>query len=812
VSIEGSVERMVNSPPGKMKPDSSGSAIGAARMDPAETYGFIAKQLQEYINSGSDSAWQKIRLRVDEIYKTAGTALDTLEAESPFMAEIKRQVSAGKKLLFKPNLVTLPLIDYKTHGPGVPGANTHWEFAAAVMRWFHDRASITYHQMAVGEAGMTLSTDTEAVSKELGRRVTPEAVMEGKYGEDYGGWGFYFTRKYLADCHPEDHRDDPFSGYRESLDGACLPPGQAADKLMLYNLNRPDEYSGRDVPVADGINFKSITIHKALIGGDRGIPGDNQDWPGCVLINLPILKIHVMELLTFALKNIGMGVYAMEARASSEPGTCKWKYSVPNVKVPFTKLKVPHRRWVLETDEDSLKPLRDARGEFIWGRTGGMEATIADGIQAVKGQNITMLHIGDAIECTNIYHSGMTGVVVPEGFVFASKDPVALDNLGARYLFNMVGMEDSEKIQKKYNIKSDIIQKTPFATQEGKNIVTVEGYDSSYSRYHALKHCEERGLGQLKFYIAGKDLREGGELASVNLHPGRIENGAFKELLTSTAYHASGKPLMDFQAGLMAYLDLNDKMTGADYKQQLLQFQDDNGDGVIDYLEGGKNAGSMAGFEYASVLMSSQADPLQVLKLRFLLAMAPARWTFKKWNTEGLETGEQALVGQAAARAYGMSQAKEEKSDTFYPGRVWGRGKWPSMQYVMHLIQMGRVYGPQLPERINVKMSPYGQAFAYADLKWNGGVYYNQQALEKSQDIITQYQQAVAAGEKPLPFTVYVPHGYGSLEGRQTPNVEETDNPELIFRAIFPDETWGELRLSDFPWLRTIVSDAPVLM
>jgi hypothetical protein len=808
-----SADRLVNSPIGKKPLDSAGSAIGAARMNPAETYIYIAKLLQEYINTGTESAWQKIRQRIDDIYLATSAALETLEAESPFLAEIKKQVLAGKILLFKPSIVTLPLIDYQTHGPGIPGANSHWEFVAVIMRWFHDKAGITYHQMAVGEAGMSISTDTAAVSRMLGRQLTPEAVMEGKYGNDYGGWGFYFTRKYLADCHAPDHIDDPFAGYQESLDGICLAPGEAGDKLMFYNLNRPDGSSGRDVPVAGGINSRSITIHKAVIGGNPEDRRDMKDWPGCVLVNLPLLKIHVLELLTFALKNLGMGIYAMEANSSQTPGSCKWKYSVPDVRVPFGKLKVPHARWVLQTDEDTLKPLRDVKGEFIWRRTGGMEATIADGIQAVKGQNIMTLHVGDAIECTNIYHSGMTGVIVPEGFIFASQDPVALDNLAACYLFNMVPMADTQAFQKKYGIKSNIIQKTPSARLEGKNIATTEGYDSCYSRYHGLKHCEERGLGQLDFYVAGKDLWQGGSLASLNHHLGRVDNSAFTDLVTKTAYYASGKPLMDFQAGLMAYLELNDKLTGANHKHQLLQHQDENGDGVIDYLEGGKNAGSMAAFQYNQVLMSSQADPLQVMKLRFLFSMVPARWIHKEWNNEGLETGERGMVGQAVSRAFGMSQARGERPDPLYPGRVWGSGKWPSVQYVLNLMQMARVYGFMFPDRIDAMMSPYGQAFAYADVKWNEAKYYNRQALEKREDIIGKYHQAVARGEKPLPFTVYVPRSYSSFNGMQIPNVEETDKPELIFSAIFAgNETWRDFRMSEYPWLKTVVPDTVVLM
>jgi hypothetical protein len=807
------IERLVETPIGKKPLDNAGAPVSIARMDPGETYIYISRLLQEYIDNGSEPAWQKIKLRIDDIYLTVSAAIEALETASPFLAEVKKQVAAGKKLIFKPNIVTLPLIDYTHHGNGIPGANSHWEFVACVMRWFHDKAGITYYQMAVAEAGMTISTDTAARSRMLGRKLTPEAVMEGKYGNDYGGWGFYFTRKYLAEVHGEKHTDNPMNGYQESLDGACVIPGQVKDKLMFYNLNRVDDANSRDVPVADGINFKSITIHKAVIGGNTEDPEDMKNWPGCVLVNLPILKIHVLELITFALKNIGMGIYAMEAKADNKPGSCKWKYSIPETRIPFGKLKVPHARWSLKADEDTLRPIRDSKGEFIWQRTGGMEATIADGINAVRGQNVMMLHIGDGIECTNIYHSGMTGQIIPEGLVFAGKDPVAMDNCAAHYLFNMVTMKETAKIQKQWGIKSEVIQKTPYTKIDGKNIVTTEGYDSCYSRYHTFKHCEERGIGKVDFHVTGKDLWEGGQLTAVNGRIGRVEKDKFTDLVTTTNYHASGKPLLDFQAALFSYLELNDKLTGASYKQQLLKHQDENNDGVIDYLEGGKNAGGMAGFAYNQVLMSSQADPLQAIKLRYLFSMIPNKWIHKEWNTEELETGEKGMVGQAAAQAFRMSQSPAESPDPLYPGRMWGQGKWPSIQYVFELMKYARVYGPMFPGRIDTNMSAYGQAFAYADIKWNGGKYCTKQAMEKHEDIVENYHRAVARGEKPLPFTVYVPRGYAGYEGKIFPNAKETSDPALIFTADFNGkEAWNDIKLSDHPWLKTVEPDTVVLM
>jgi hypothetical protein len=49
----------------------------------------------------------------------------------------------------------------------------------------------------------------------------------------------------------------------------------------------------------------------------------------------------------------------------------------------------------------------------------------------------------------------------------------------------------------------------------------------------------------------------------------------------------------------------------------------------------------------------------------------------------------------------------------------------------------------------------------------------------------TEYVQAVAAGAKTLPFTLYVPEGYGRVLGKPVPNVVETRDPEKVLRAEF---------------------------
>ncbi|MFC1958297.1 DUF362 domain-containing protein, partial [Chloroflexota bacterium] len=415
------LERVVESPLGRKQLDSTGAAIGASRVNPDNVYGPIPMLLKEYINEGSEKAWDEIGQRIDNVYFAVSTAMEALDSEEPFSAEVSELVAAGKLLLFKPNLVTLPTLDPETHDPALVGTCTPWSFLAAVMRWFHDKCAITYYRMAVGEAGTATSKAAIMASKVFGMNVTTQALMEGKCGNYFGGWGFYFARKYLAERLTSNQTDNPLNGYEESLEGTCLPPGDAKDRLMLYDLNKTgDNLSfGREVPVVGGLNFKSIIIHKAVIGGDPNDTEECRKWPGCVLVNVCKLKIHLHDLFTCAIKNLGIGLYPMEVKELDSNGKFHWKYAIPNLQTPCLKLRLPHTRWVPECDSDTLAPLRDKNGNYIAAETGGLQATMADCLQAIKAQGITIIHVADALEAVNINHCGPGCTSVPEGFVFA---------------------------------------------------------------------------------------------------------------------------------------------------------------------------------------------------------------------------------------------------------------------------------------------------------------------------------------------------------------------------------------------------------
>lgn len=489
---------IVSSPIGQVELDYRGSAIGAGRVNPEQILD-IPLLLKDVIDHHSQKAWNDILLKIDILYRGIISTLDTLENEVNFSREVKLRINRGQKLLFKPNIVSPSCIDRITHGPGIGSlaACTDWYFVAALMRWFHDKLGITYHQMSLGEGGTTMSASAAAYTLSLQGKVnvTTEAVLEGRWGDSYGGWGFYFVRKYLADTHLSGHSDDPMKGFEESITGACVPPGDADGKLLIYDINKiaNDGSNGRDVPVAHGVNFNSITLHKAIIGGNQSNPADVKAWPGCVLINVPRLKIHNLEIITCALKNLGVGLYPMEAQDQDYSDQIHWKYAHPHKTNPALKSGIPHSVWVTDIDDNTGLPRLDANGTPVVKKTGGLSGTMADVMEAVQDQDIMMLHVVDAIAPTNHYHAGAAMLAVPEGYTFASLDPVALDLFCARYLFTTVPLEQTKMLQNEKNLPIGFFQKVPVPEPDRQLIVSKDGYDSPVSRYKGFAYCRREG-------------------------------------------------------------------------------------------------------------------------------------------------------------------------------------------------------------------------------------------------------------------------------------------------------------------------------
>ncbi len=792
---------IVDSPLGEKKVDSSGSAISGVRMDTSKAYFQIPELLQKFINENDSSAWSVITDKINYIYSNVDCALTGLNRETDFGSKVQLEIRSGKKLLFKPNLVNPSVIDHETHGEALGAAIcTEWPLVAALMKWFHDRLNINYYQMTLGEASTSTFVVSAMYSKALGKTITTEAVFEGRSGDFYGGWGFYFVRKYLLECHPNTHKDNPMNGYEESIQGKFLPPGSAGNRLMVYDLNKVQDNTikGRTVAVPDGINFKKITLHKAIVGGNPQNKSDLKDYPGCVLVNVPKLKMHAQDLITNAIKNIGIGLYPTQ------------KYDFPHTVYPSLKGKLPHSPWVFEMDDDTRLPVKDENGEYITTKTKGLSGTQSDVIRAVQNENVFMIHITDTVNMINISHNADgRSVRVPEGYVWSSLDCVALDLFCARYCFKTLPMLYGAKLKEKNHWPTEFVHHVPVALISGSNISSGTGLDSPLFRYDLYRYAEERGIGQQKYYVTGWDSLTQMPMVSVGGHLGRIDNTQFTELMTKTLYYNPNTILHDLQLTILSYAKACDALTGTASFKEFMNTFDENRDGVIDYDEKG------LGFETAALII--QADTIDilvteaygVLKKSFKESALGAKNSSKDWNSQGHDFLKEGTLVAKAATAYRLSQLDNVHADLFIPGMFFGRGMWPSWHTVAYVQTTDLIYGSQSPSNISLG-SLYGSAFQYADKVLNAGVYtrstnpiindptafqYGDKYLApvdqniSAPDSIYRYFEAINNGAMPLNFTFYVPVGYGSMEQFKIPNVEETEDPGKIFTVYFK-EVW----------------------
>lgn len=788
----------IESPIGRKSVDAEGATIAGVRMDVQKAYAGIPSLLRTYINDNNADAWKDIKAKIDFIYDNLGYALVTLDDETGFAREIQRQVKAGKKVFFKPNLVTPGGISPISHGPGQGDTTcTEWPFMAALMRWFHDKLNIEYSEMAIGDAASSVSTTAVIYSQyySKGRKITNEAMFEGRSGEFYGGYGFYFARKYLAECHPAGHKDNPMNGYEESIAGKYLPPGKAGNRLMMYDLNRINVPSkGRTIPVPQGANFKKVTLHKAVIGGDPKDPKDMKDYPGCVLVNVPKFKIHSQDLLTNAIKNLGIGLYPQEAPSDDHPRGTHWKYGYPFKRNPGLKALLPHQTWLPEIDDKTMLPLRNKKGEYILKKTKGFPGTQADVIRATQNQEIYILHIVDAVEAINNSHTGGgMGIRVNEGFIWASLDCVAMDTFCARYVFKTIPMAEGRRLQKENNWPTEFVHRVPAAKIEGNSIVTGEDYDSPLFRYNLYKYCEERGVGQQNYHVVGWDTITNSSLASIEGHLGRIEGGKFEELIEKEMWHNPGSFLWDLQKTALTYIQVHDKLYGTTLYQEFMDAFDENGDGVIDYDEVGKKGQWGATTRAAAYSAHLRADGrFGFLKGAFISRILGLKCTRKNWNADGHDFYASSRLAQLVVMAFQMSRAGAEVPDLLNPPATFGNGKWPSWKFVSYMSTNSTIYGMGFPRRIDLT-GLYGTAFQYADKSQNDAAYTGSIHFDSNPDSLNKYLTTVSQGGKLLDFVLYVPAGFGKMGTQSVSNIQETDDPKKIFTASFRGgkEVWG---------------------
>ncbi|MBW2061633.1 MAG: DUF362 domain-containing protein [Deltaproteobacteria bacterium] len=790
----------INSCLGQRKIDTQGSPVGMVRMDVNHSYAGIGDLLMDYINNSDQEAWEKITAKINYTFENLNLALTPLNGETNFIHEINARVSRGQKLLFKPNLVNIHNIDPRTHGPGFGNtACTEWAFIAALMRWFHDNAGVSYCQMSLGEAATTMASAASLYSmiNPQGKAVTTEAVIEGKAGDFYGGWGFYFARKYLAETLEPSSAEDPMKGFDDSVAGNYIPPGHVADRLMVYDLNRicDDPNKGREVEVPGGVNFSSITLHKAVVGGNPADAEDTRSYPGCVLINVPKLKMHNIAIFTNVIKNLGIGLYPMQAASE---GGCSWDYSFPHTDVPGMKARIPHQVWEAEIDHETAMPKRDASGSYIVRKTGGLPATMIDIIKAVSNQGIFMFHAVDAIEAIDWDNTGFVpDTKRAEGLVFTGLDPVATDLLCARYVFSNVPLEEAIQVDLDDGTGGRFPQKAPVPKVEGSDIVTGTGYDCPLARDISFAHAEKNGLGQRKYYVVGHDILTGAPLVSLEGHLGTVKDGAFSDVFTQNLYYDVSKICWDLQLTSFKYLEAADSLEGASYKEKFLEAFDENGDGVVTYEDFGKK-GLWGVLLYTGAMSASRmgSELLGFMKGSFLSSMTTTKCCNPLWNPGGHDILDGFSMNVNCQVAYRLSRADNEGQDPFLPSLTWGKGRWPSFQFANY-VRIGTVlYGPDFPSKVNSEQGMYSQAFRYADLTQNQGRYALAEAAAPGSDALQLYVVEVKNGQaKPMDFTIYVPAGYAKFNGMEVPNIEETTDPNKLLTARFQDgqEIWAEL-------------------
>jgi len=785
---------------GDGKLDHLGSPLGVSRLNVDQSYRGIDLLLQKVIRQSDEKAWEEIEAKINYTYEKLDWALSALEKETAFLAVIKQRLEKGEKLLFKPNLVSAEGYEPYTAGQALGyTALTNWSFVAAVMRWFHDRAGISFYQMCVGEAATVMSSVAASYCflKPSGRAVTTEAVIEGRSDDFYGGWGFYFVRKYLAQVSDPSRGDDPMKGFEESQAGTYIPPGQVKDKLMVYDLNRicDDISKGREIPVPKGENFQSIILHKVICGGDRDNATDRERYPGSIIVNLPKLKVHSQAFFTNAIKNLGIGLYPMEVSRSD---SCNWEYATPPIKIPAVKGAIPHQVWIPELDPITCLPTKNPDGTYKVTRTGGLTGTMLDILDALKGQDLLMLNIVDAIEVTNHDHTGGgLGILEPEGLIVVGLDPVAIDLFCSRYMFSNVGLKEAEEAGLDDGAGGRFPQSVPVPTLQNGTIVTSSGYDCPLSRDACNKRAEKRGLGKRSYYVLGKDDQTGLPLGSFKGRLGIVDGDKFKEIVTSTFFTDTQKMPWDMQTTFLAYLSAVDQLEGASYSKNFLEAFDEDGDGVVSYEEYRKK-GLFGTTMFLGGLRSSLRaveDESENIRAAYALLATSLRCSNPEWNPQGHDFTREQQYGAVCRTAQLMSFSSEEHEDPFVPGLLFGKGKWPGFSLAYDKLIKQQLYGFKYPLRVGINCL-YGLACTYADFKQNDRQFMGRLRGAPDTKGPQKYVESVREGRmKPMDFTFYVPPGFGA----DLPNVEESSDPEKIMAVWFERGRvkWPDMRYQD---------------
>ncbi|MCK5343094.1 MAG: hypothetical protein KAR20_06805, partial [Candidatus Heimdallarchaeota archaeon] len=389
----------------------------------------------------------------------------------------------------------------------------------------------------------------------------------------------------------------------------------------------------------------------------------------------------------------------------------------------------------------------------------------------------------------NVDHQG-GGLKTAEGMVFAGLDPVATDLLCARYMFSNVPRKESLEVKLEGGTAGGFPQKVPIPIKDGTDIISKEGYDCLLARDFTFERAEKRGLGQMSYHVKGHDFLTDSPIISLKGHLGSVINANFSDIVTNTLFYDTYKVPWDLQRTALSYLAAVDELEGTNLKEEFIRHFDEDNDGVISYEEFGK-MGSMSVMLHLSAgyvsLMGT--EKLGGLKGFFKMMTSMYRYRDKRHNPYNTDIMKERILATTCAVAFGISRMQIEIPDQFAPGRMCGKGKWPSTQFVRYLQTGSMIYGPGFPMSIGVP-GLYGNALFYADLTQNGGQYAGSIRSQPDPQAINRYMKDVKRGNiEPLDFVLYVPEEFGKFARRSVPNVEITDDPAKMFTASFQNNT-----------------------
>jgi len=294
--------------------------------------------------------------------------------------------------------------------------------------------------------------------------------------------------------------------------------------------------------------------------------------------------------------------------------------------------------------------------------------------------------------------------------------------------------------------------------------------DERLERSTLFDYAAERGLGNLDYFVVGQDKTSGvpKPLVSHHGHLGRLESGRFREILTDALYFHVHNGLWDLQPLALAHAVATDALSGSAYYPELMARLDENGDGVIDDSERGKD-GMLDCVLTAAAAAYNFAGKGKLAQGIFTMYARTLKHSDPGWNAGSVASARFFIAAMTSPVALQLATGPDTDEsgapnvDPFF-GIPFGTGedgvaKWPSLQFTRYAVEMTVIYDFLYP---NAMAHPEGKTF-------------------------------VLRLPARVPYAPPPPDGWPawSYNPEGVPNIVDTDAPEEVFTAVFADgEEW----------------------